>query len=1482
MVCYLAGMEPYYLKYIKDGPFQPKTAEGDAKPESQWTLDERRVVGLRNANHTQTIDLAYIYGRFVYEDNIIQRRYSDTKKALITTPSSTPISTAFFSNNVIQDFQENSDDEIDERTSEEYLRDLDIEYHERALLENSKRFIKRRNNFSGQKANENTECYKCGNKGHFARDCFSKTSEPSYKSPVNNYSSVSKGFQLNFTLKLIQSSSSSNNQADPKFQKDYKAEYKKMKAKLALLKQVPQVLRTQRPSNQRTKLTVGKSHARNGEWVDITIRKVNTLLSMDEDADWQNYLKDELLTLKQAKLDVVTFQIQNTELTKLNHALQEQLKEEKKINEKWLTSSKKVSQCISEQIPHQKKKVLGGELFTESSSKMNENENIFVPASMGYDQEMVPKTKDWVERLNLNSKLPNFNTGRILVPESQVVNESLEPTKTLNTPESSKDSEAESFTLLPSLKNLQGASPSSEVMPLTFQPHSPKERQGLGIMKHTKPETQYSFKKSVSRTVTVSKTKQTTPSVPTEVKHTEQESKLNELTKLVQMLIDEKVNSNQKTQESNSKIQKTESKPIQKPQLKCELCHYINHLTDDCYRILYCMICKREDHRTSDHEMYIASLKRSENYKAQPYQYAFSSKQILKAKAKPFLPCTHCGFNDHRLDDCRNYPECEICGSYDHSTSGHNHVIQIRGGVLAESSRSNESSIGVKCNTCGSTVHSTSYHNEFDHFKKGEKIQAVKAREQPGPNVVFGDNSSCITEGYGSINRGGIVFTKVAFVNGLKYNLISISKLCDAKYIVQFDDKQGTIFNANKEIVLIAPRRNDVYALDMSSLTLNGACFFSKASKSVNWLWHKRLSHLNFKNINKLAKQNKVLGLPSLVYSKDKPCTTYEKGKHHRASFKTKQNFSIKKCLHLLHMDLFRPVIDEMNKSTTNHAARVDRNLRFDSDSAIRVSLNPKYGVTCDGSPKVSNSSPLVSPSTTINVPRELYSIDVAATFGVPLTTVGDLHKLITDIEAGKYDELLSEMTNDDRMETLDALGTICNSIQANNINADVIPCKVSHVDDSINLNLDESTIPSDPIVQSMDINTKSTSYAGAAGAIVEKLNTRFENTLYGYFIGKRMAFSVVEYYARNNWAKHGLKRIMMNSKGFFFFKFDSRAGLEAVLEGGPWLIRKSLIILKKWMVLRPNSTLHGKPVSLIHTPGSICNDSWVATSNVVTPNAEKTNDGFQTVGKKKKRKGKSKSTNGGQFTGPLVKHNVRYEPKATTSTPMKGTTYVGYTSQSTPMLKTTGNSSKKDNLSMSNSFSALNEEEEEVENVYDKSANLIHNTKAGGYYHLNKRLQADRWSRDQHIELVNIIGDPGEGMLTRSMAAKLKAASASECLFADFLSEIEPKKFYRNKVWTLVPLPYGKIAIGSKWVFRNKKDEHGTTTKNKARLVAQGYSQEEGIDYDETFAPVARMEAIRIFLAFSTYMNFKVYQMDVKSAFLNGKLKEEVYVKQP
>nr|GFA95863.1 zinc knuckle CX2CX4HX4C [Tanacetum cinerariifolium] len=167
---------------------------------------------------------------------------------------------------------------------------------------------------------------------------------------------------------------------------------------------------------------------------------------------------------------------------------------------------------------------------------------------------------------------------------------------------------------------------------------------------------------------------------------------------------------------------------------------------------------------------------------------------------------------------------------------------------------------------------------------------------------------------------------------------------------------------------------------------------------------------------------------------------------------------------------------------------------------------------------------------------------------------------------------------------------------------------------------------PSDPIMQSVDINTKPTSYVGAARASTKELPKEISNFRPNNRLG-------------NNSVKHGLKRIRMNNKGFFFFKFDSQAGLEAVLEGGP---------------------LDDTVVS-----------PFIITSNVVTPTVEKTNDGFQTVGKKKKRKGKSKSTNGGQFVVPSVKPNVSYEPKAT-SAPKKGAIYVGNASKLSTMLKST------------------------------------------------------------------------------------------------------------------------------------------------------------------------------------------------------------------
>nr|GFB49799.1 retrovirus-related Pol polyprotein from transposon TNT 1-94 [Tanacetum cinerariifolium] len=160
---------------------------------------------------------------------------------------------------------------------------------------------------------------------------------------------------------------------------------------------------------------------------------------------------------------------------------------------------------------------------------------------------------------------------------------------------------------------------------------------------------------------------------------------------------------------------------------------------------------------------------------------------------------------------------------------------------------------------------------------------------------------------------------------------------------------------------------------------------------------------------------------------------------------------------------------------------------------------------------------------------------------------------------------------------------------------------------------------------------------------------------------------------------------------------------------------------------------------------------------------------------------------------------------------------------------------------------------------------------------------------------LHKIIGDPKSSVRTRGqlensrlfscLLSSIEPANVAEALrYADWVSIMQEEldQFGRLKVWRLVPRPGGKTIIKTKWIFKNKKDESSLVIRNKARLVAVGYSQQEGIDYDETFAPVARIEAIHLFLAHAVHKDFTVFQMDVKTVFLDGILKEEVYLCQP
>jgi hypothetical protein len=172
--------------------------------------------------------------------------------------------------------------------------------------------------------------------------------------------------------------------------------------------------------------------------------------------------------------------------------------------------------------------------------------------------------------------------------------------------------------------------------------------------------------------------------------------------------------------------------------------------------------------------------------------------------------------------------------------------------------------------------------------------------------------------------------------------------------------------------------------------------------------------------------------------------------------------------------------------------------------------------------------------------------------------------------------------------------------------------------------------------------------------------------------------------------------------------------------------------------------------------------------------------------------------------------------------------------------------------------------------------------------------------TRASDMKVDQVLGSISRGVVTRRHHALL----ITYCQHHAFVSSFEPLKvhealvdpdwviamqeelecFTRNEVWSLVERPkdHRINVIGTKWVFKNKQDENGIVIRNKARLVAQGFAQIEGMDFEDTFAPVARLEAIRLLLAFASFHNFKLYQMDVKSAFLNGPLKETAYVAQP
>ncbi|GJS50803.1 putative ribonuclease H-like domain-containing protein [Tanacetum coccineum] len=548
-----------------------------------------------------------------------------------------------------------------------------------------------------------------------------------------------------------------------------------------------------------------------------------------------------------------------------------------------------------------------------------------------------------------------------------------------------------------------------------------------------------------------------------------------------------------------------------------------------------------------------------------------------------------------------------------------------------------------------------------------------------GGYVTFGGgaNRGRIT-GKGTIKTDKLDFDDVYFVKELKFNLFSVSQMCDKKNYVLFTDSECLVLSPNfklpdeSQILLKIPRQDNMYSFDMKNIVPKDGltCLVAKATSEESMLWHRRLGHVNFKNINKLVKENLVRDLPLKRFENDQTCVACLKGKQHRASCKTKAFNPITKPLFMLHMDLFGPTF-------------------------VSSLMHKKYCL------------------------------------------------VVTD-DYSRFSWVFFLTTKD---ETSEILKNFIKEVE------NLVDKKVK-------------------IIRSDN-------------------GTEFKNKVMDEFCREK----------DQDWIE------MPIWKDASYFGDASPNSVDAQIED---------------------------------------------------------------------------------------KDELNDEDDATTE------------SHHSSNLHNNGTADQQVNTARQEVNTVFASEDSHMEDQEIELGNIPQSYEVPTTPHT-------RIHKDHPIE--HVIGDVQSSVQTRRMktsysekgflSAIYEGKSHQDlhtCLFVCFLSQEEPKRisqalrdpawveamqeellqFKLQKVWILVDLPKGHRAIGTKWVYRNKKDERGIVIRNKARLVAQGHTQEEGIDYDEVFAPVARIEAIRIFLAYASYMGFMVYQMDVKSAFLYGQIEEEVYVCQP
>ncbi|KAJ9544634.1 hypothetical protein OSB04_024341 [Centaurea solstitialis] len=812
----------------------------------------------------------------------------------------------------------------------------------------------------------------------------------------------------------------------------------------------------------------------------------------------------------------------------------------------------------------------------------------------------------------------------------------------------------------------------------------------------------------------------------------------------------------------------------------------------------------------------------------------------------------------------------------------------------------------------------------------GRKELLTNFKQKYGGNVRFGNKLSAPIMGYGDILHHKITISKVAYVEGLSHNLLSIGKFCDKGLEVNFRETRCCVRTFEGQELIEGTRRSNLYTVNFQKQRpFTEVCLLSKATFNQNVLWHRRLSHLNYATINQLAKTGLVTGLPSLRFTKEQLCSACEMGKIKKSSHKLKVEHNTSKPLQLLHMDLCGPmrvqsingrkyvlvIVDDFSRYTWVNFLRSkdgasDIIISFIRNVQVRLQL-PIQVIRTDNGTEFKNRK----------IDSFLDSVGITHTFSAARTPQQNgvvERKNRTLVEAARTMLTFSKLPLHFWAE---AVASTCFTQNRSLITKRfmktpyelvynrppsikffrVFGCECYVKNDKVNLDKFSPKGDEGVFIGYAKDSPSYRVYNKKTRCVFESTNVDFEEGIEedstptpvtpgisGVLASDQLHGNPMTSSSPANKPSSSNSNTCDLDELFEFFYKDSPAPanvalpIPAVVQPAPRVMVSATDISSSNLQGtsssssvsaspssrvspapaegEPSRTFQQAPVGNVPSPQSGASSTMSTTSQhqgIPTPAPQVAGPSTSTTQPAPQVAGPSTTTQPApQVAGPSTS-TTQTAPQAagpshvSTDTPAAPGPIV-VQSQVPPTVTTLATTRREPEFYIDLRIEPL------------PPPTLSHTTK---------------WTRAHPLH--QVIGSTSAPVKTRS-------ATQNECLFAAFISRHEPSnvtealdisdwvtamqeelnQFERLGVWRLI--------------FKNKKDEDGIVTRNKARLVTKGFKQQAGIDYDETFAPVARIEAIRIFLAYAAHKNFTVYQMDVKTAFLNGELKEEVYVSQP